>query len=52
MLLLPKATLVFQAGYEMSVLGTLALLVTLGFDFQPKVPFQRWSNCAGYLPAH
>jgi hypothetical protein len=40
-----------QAVFLLSVLGTLALLVTLEFDFQPHVLFQRWSTCVGYVPA-
>jgi hypothetical protein len=43
--------LVVQAVFLLSVLGTLALLVTLEFDFQPHVLFQRWSTCVGYVPA-
>jgi hypothetical protein len=40
--------LVVQAVFLLSVLGTLALLVTLEFDFQPHVLFQRWSTCERY----
>jgi hypothetical protein len=46
-----QAELVMQAAFFLSVLGTLALLVTLEFNFQPHVLFQRWSTCVGYVPA-
>jgi hypothetical protein len=49
---LPQAKPVQQAALFLSALGTLALLVTLEFDFQPHLFFQRWSTCVGYLPAH
>jgi hypothetical protein len=35
-----QGELVVQAVFLLSVLGTLALLVTLEFDFQPHVLFQ------------
>jgi hypothetical protein len=46
-----EAELVAQAVFLLSVLGTLALLVTLEFDFQPHALFQRWSTCVGHVPA-
>jgi hypothetical protein len=39
-----QAELVVQAVFLLSVLGTLALLVTLEFDFQPHVPVPALVN--------
>jgi hypothetical protein len=44
-----QAELMAQAAFLLSVLGTLALLVTLEFDFQPHLPVPALVNLC-WLP--